>query len=89
VILSDPAAAPALAEHFRAAGFETGPLVGTSFAITGSPARFEASFGPEAEATARTERAAELPLEGLPAALATSVEAVAVSGPPDFGPASH
>ena len=88
VILSDPGAAPGLAQHFRAAGFQTGPLVGTSFAIEGPPTCFESEFGPEGHGAAESEREAELPLDGLPAELAASVEAIAVSGAPDFGPAN-
>jgi hypothetical protein len=87
VILSDPRAAPALAEYFQSAGLETGPLIGTSFSISGPPGRFEALFGATA-AAAGSEQAAELPLDGLPQELAASVEAVAVPGAPDFGPPS-
>jgi hypothetical protein len=88
VILSDPGAARALAEHFAAAGLEAGPLVGNSFSISGPPEDFEGVFGATGYAAARGEEAAELPLEGLPDELSASVAAVVVSGPPDFGPAN-
>jgi hypothetical protein len=87
VILSDVEVAPACAEYFGSAGFEAGPLVGSSFAISGARERFEESFGSAAAARlAEAERPAELPLDRLPDELAAAIEAVAVSGPPDFGP---
>lgn len=89
VILRDPAAAPAVVEFFRGSGFETGSVIGTSFAISGPPARFDTTFGDAATRLAKAGAPAELPLDAVPDELAASVEAVAIQGPPDFGPTSH
>jgi hypothetical protein len=88
VILRDPEAAAALAEFFASAGFATHPLVGSSFAISGSPAGFEAIFGGTAWSSGDAEKPAELPLSALPEKLVPAVEAIAIPGPPDFGPTS-
>ena len=88
VILSDLDAAPALADQFEAAGFEAGPLVGTSFAISGPAERFEALFGATGHAAFAGSEGGELPLEGLPPELRAGIEAIATTGPPDFGPTS-
>jgi hypothetical protein len=86
VILRDGARAAPVADFFDSAGFATGPLVGTSFAITAPRDGFESTFGTEAADLAGAEAAAELPLGALPEELADAIEAVATQGPPDFGP---
>ncbi len=85
VILSDAEAAPAVAEFFASAGFETGPFVGTSFAISGPRERFEETLGPPAASDLAEARPVELPPAGLPDDVAGPIEAIAVGGPPDFG----
>ncbi len=89
VILRDAAQAPPVAEFFDSAGFATGPVVGTSFAISAPRDGFESTFGAEAADLAGAEQAAELPLGALPDEVAPLVEAIAVTGPPDFGPTAH
>jgi len=75
---------------WRAAGFETGPAVGGTFAIAAPPARFEAVFGTRLLADddggvrAGTERA--LPLAHLPTRLRDGVTLVTFGRPPSFGP---
>jgi hypothetical protein len=86
VILSDAEAAPAVTEFFATAGFETGPFVGTSFAISGPRERFEGTFGPPAASALAEARPLELPPSGLPDDVAAAIETIAVGGPPDFGP---
>lgn len=69
---------------FRERGFETGPVVGISFAITGSPELAGEVFG---GTSAMAEGGAgELPLDALSDDVASLVAAVVVSPPPDFGP---
>jgi hypothetical protein len=94
----DPGDAAQVAEHLRAEGFEVGPLVGTSFAITASRTRFETTFGVHLEvergpddAVSRvttSEGEFELPVGRLPTAVARHVSAVTFTPPPDFGPGS-
>jgi hypothetical protein len=86
VILSDAEAATAVAEFFASAGFETGPFVGTSFAIAGPRERFEETFGSAAGSSLAETRPFELPPSALPDDVADAIEAIAVGGPPDFGP---
>lgn len=85
VILASPATGAAVAEFFGSAGLEVGPLVGSSFAISGPRSSFEAALG-SAAAERAGAGAAELPLDSLPADLAAEIEAIAVGGQPDFGP---
>jgi hypothetical protein len=82
-------------EQFRAAGFETGPVVGNSLAITAPVRAFEAVFktrlrqreGGGIESVARDGSASlELPRSALPRALAALLTAVTFTPPPDFGP---
>jgi hypothetical protein len=68
---------------FREHGFETGPFVGISFAITGPPELFREQLGEavpdDTGATAYVAEALEPDLSGL-------VDAIVVQAPPDFGP---
>jgi hypothetical protein len=86
VILNDAEAASEVSGFFATAGFETGPFVGTSFAITGPSERFEETFGAEARASLAETRPVELSLSALPDEVAGAIAAIAVGGPPDFGP---
>ncbi len=89
VIMRDPGAADAVAEFLGSTGLQTGPMVGTSFAVTGTRGAFETTLGSEAAELADTGEPAELSLARLPASLAAAVETIAVQGPPDFGPTAH
>jgi hypothetical protein len=87
VILSDRESAERVAAFFTSRGFEAGALVGTSFAISAPADRFEDVFGRSPDPGGGGE--AELPSGALPAELRESVEAIAVTGPPDFGPTDY
>ena len=86
VILDDAAAAPEVSGFFATAGFETGPFVGASFAISGPRERFEETFGAEAGASLGETSPIELSPSVLPDAIAGAIAVIAVGGPPDFGP---
>ena len=83
----DPAAAAAVAERLRAAGFEVGNTVGVAFSVTGEPALFERYFGhgirinDAGEAFFETDGGPiqELPAAELPDELGRGVEAVVFS----------
>jgi hypothetical protein len=85
VVVGDRGEATMVAEFFDAAGFETGPVVGMSFAISASRERFVATLGAEGADLAGAGEPAELPLEELPGEVAAAIDAVAVQGPPGFG----
>ncbi|HEX2296551.1 MAG TPA: hypothetical protein VHN37_14750 [Actinomycetota bacterium] len=76
---------------FRERGFDVGPVVGISFAITAPLDRFRATF-PDVET--RQRRALDRPdaqeetlgLESLPDDVARGIEAVTFTAPPEFGP---
>jgi hypothetical protein len=86
VILNDAEAASDVSEFFADSGFETGPFVGTSFAIFGPRERFEETFGAEAGSSLAETRPVELPPTALPDDIAGAIAVIAVGGPPDFGP---
>lgn len=86
VIVSDAEAASEVSEFFAEAGFETGPFVGTSFAILGAQEPFEETFGAAAASSLAETRPVELSLSALPDEIAAAITAIAVGGPPDFGP---
>lgn len=69
---------------FSDAGFDVGPYVGVSFAITGTQAAFERVFGVDPLAEDFDQR--ELPMTGLKADVAPYVAAVTMTEPPAFGP---
>lgn len=81
---------------FAGAGFETGELVGNSFAITAPASRFEQVFKHRVEEVegslgwrrADGEVTLELPAEAIPREVAAEVEAVTFTPPPAFGPVS-
>jgi hypothetical protein len=91
VVLRDPAEADSASSYFSNAGFETDPVVGTSFAIVGPLSMFERVFGERPEPTAEggwsasaQEDRLELSLARLPTEVGTAVEAVTFSPPPAF-----
>jgi hypothetical protein len=67
-------------DYFRSRGFAVSPGFGISFTITGPRTTFEREFG-EVASDAR-----ELPLDRLPADVATLVHAVTFTPPVDYGP---
>ena len=80
----DPADVDRVMTWFRSQGFETGPFVGTSFAITGSDGLFRDTFG---DTSGFDEpAAADLPLDRLSDDVAAQIAGVVVTAPPDFGP---
>lgn len=80
--------------YFRDAGFELGPRVGESFAITASLGKFEKIFNCHIvidENGAHVDIGNdsidyELPFDSLYAHLQNCIYAVTFSAPPDFGP---
>jgi hypothetical protein len=91
VVLRDPAEADSISSYFSEAGFETDPVVGTSFAIVGPVSLFERAFGERPEPTAgggwqasAQEERLELSLAQLPDEVGAAVEAVTFSPPPAF-----
>lgn len=74
-----------VAAWFREHGFETGPVVGTSFAITGDDDAFARCFGEQCFHAAH-QQAGELPLADLDEDVCAHVAAVVTTAPPDFGP---
>jgi hypothetical protein len=93
--LPSPQTVAAAVEQLAAAGFDTGPVVGNSLAITAPIRTFEAVFrtrlrqreGGGIESVARDGSAGfEIPLSALPRTLAVLLTAVTFTPPPDFGP---
>jgi hypothetical protein len=72
-------------EHFRERGFEVTPPMGTSLSIVAPRDRFEKEFGVELSEE-ELAHGLELPLESLPPEVASVVQAVLFTPPPDFGP---
>lgn len=71
---------------FKAKGFETGPFVGISFAVTADQELFEGVLGelqPPSEASLGDSTYS---LAGLDQDVQQSIAAVVVTAPPDFGP---
>ncbi len=79
----DPESAARVRRWFTERGFDTTDVYGIGFSVTGPRARFDETFGPGAAG------AGELPLATLPDRLASTVESVTFSPPPDFGPTSY
>lgn len=88
--LPDPEKAEHIRRLFQELGFDTGEIVGTSFAITAPVARFEKVFdtklGPK---NIRAEGGYELPLDALENTITGAVEAITFTPPPDFGPTDY
>jgi hypothetical protein len=95
VVLKRPAESGSLAAaEFRRLGFDVGPLVGTSFAVTAPRSRFEERFGSALVSDGRGSwrprdvQGYELDHEALPEPLRELVDVVTFTPPPDFGPTS-
>lgn len=82
-----PEAARRAARAWAEAGFEVGPVVGTSFSITAPAATFEKAFGKHVHKAAQEGR--ELSLDEMDEELTRGVAAVTFTPPPDFGPSSY
>jgi len=79
--------APWVMEQFKAAGFQIGHLVGTSFSIAGPVKRFEEFFQVRAEQQGpQPFPTDELPLSSLNTTLRQHIATVLFTRPPDFGP---
>lgn len=87
-VLADGGRADTLREVWRAAGFETGPEVGGTFAITAPPRHFETIFATrltaDGEGGIRAEGAYKLPLGNLSPVLRDGVRFITFGRPPDF-----
>ncbi|MGI8984348.1 MAG: hypothetical protein ACR2HM_07425 [Acidimicrobiales bacterium] len=81
-----PGAVAELSSYFAGRGFEVGPFVGTSFAISAPARAFRRTFG-EHRPTGE-HGSLELDVRALPARLRGHLRAVSFSEPPDFGPGS-
>jgi hypothetical protein len=81
---SDPADVSEVLAWFQERGFETGPVVGISFSISGSHDLFRDVLGDTSALDA--SEGGELPLDALREDVAAHVAAIAVTAPPDFGP---
>ncbi len=89
----DPGAVSRVAAALSAIGFEVGPLVANSMSITAPVETFDTVFGVQlhrgASGAITLDSDAgefELPKKGLPSSVASFVEAVTFTAPPDFGP---
>ena len=69
---------------FRDEGFEIGPFVGISFAISGSPDVFDRVFGIDPDSA--EFRGGELPTDRLGRDVTQHLAGVTVTAPPAFGP---
>jgi hypothetical protein len=83
---------------FGEAGFEVGPVVGTSFSITAPLATFEKVFdlklqrderGGLKAVSGKGKPSYELPMPKLSKDVVEQIEAVTFTRPPDFGPSSY
>jgi len=81
----DPASVEKVVGWFRGRGFETGPFVGISFAVSGSDELFQAVLG-DAVFTAEPGGEMEFSTAGLREDVVRLVAAIVVPAPPDFGP---
>jgi len=69
---------------FVDAGFDVGPFIGISFAISGTEAVFKRTFG--VDPLAEQFRGPELPLDRMSGEITKHVAAVTLTEPPAFGP---
>ncbi len=69
---------------FVDAGFDVGPFIGISFAISGTAAVFDRTFG--VDPLAEDFRGPELPIDWLGEEIAQYVAVVTITEPPAFGP---
>jgi hypothetical protein len=79
-----PEAVEELSSYFAAQGFEVGPFVGTSFAISAPARLFRHTFGPDQPSGERDSL--EFDTKALPRRLRRHLRAISFSEPPDFGP---
>ena len=93
--LPSPESVTAVTAAFRSLGFEVGPMLGISFAITGAVRVFRKVFKARIRRTYEGGIACggevgaaglELPLENLPSDVVASIQTVTFVPPPDFGP---
>jgi hypothetical protein len=98
VILSPGAAkAHPVAEAFRSAGFDVGPMVADNFSISGPESLFTKYFdvglshtrGGAAVRGRSGVASQHLPLDKLPVDIKPHVGAVVFTPPPDFGPGNY
>lgn len=89
-VLAESGRADTLRHVWRAAGFEIGPEVGGTFAITAAPRHFEATFATRLAVDTgggiRAEGSRKLPLGHLSPVLRDGVTLITFGRPPDFGP---
>lgn len=85
-----PDAASSVKTAFEQSGFETGPMSGNSFSISGAAKVFETFFktklkeGPKGGLTPLS-----LPLDSLPANVKEHVTGITFTAPPGFGPTGY
>jgi hypothetical protein len=75
-----------LTAWFRDHGLETGPMVGISFAVSGSEAAFGTLWPAAATMELPVPAETPLPLDPLPDDVARWIDTVVLTPPPDFGP---
>ena len=90
-MLPDASAAAMVRESFAKVGFEVGNLVGNSFSIAGPLSLFNKHFKTSIAPPGRGAKVARLalPASALPRRIASVVQAVTFTPPPDFGPTSY
>jgi hypothetical protein len=79
-----PPIVQAVMSAFRDYGFELGPFIGISFAITGSKAAFQRVFSVDPHSL--EAGSPELPTGRLPDEISQHIMAVTITEPPAFGP---
>lgn len=93
--LPDPETAGRIRDFFQERGFEAGQIVGNSFSITASAETFEKVFATtigsdhRGGATWKDSQEYELPVAPLGSDIASAVETITFTPPPDFGPTSY
>ena len=98
-VLPSPEAAERARQAFARGGFEVGPLAANSFSISGPVRLFNKFLHTRIARDHRTRgvkaaradgtTALELPVRGLPPDVASSIETITFTPPPDFGPTSY
>jgi hypothetical protein len=80
-----PEAVAEVQRAFADAGFESGPVVGLSFSVTGRRSLFNRFFGIRSAGTTK----GVIPLERVPDSVRRHLSAITFPPPPDFGPGSY
>lgn len=98
-VLPSAQAAELARNAFERAGFEVGPLVGNSFSISGPARLFKTVLHTDLERDRRTKAIKakgaggsarfELPKSAFPPDVASLIETITFTPPPDFGPTSY